>query len=348
MSLPVTILGGYLGVGKTTLLNHLLRDTGGLRLAVLVNDFGDINIDADLIESRDGNVLNLAGGCVCCSVGSDLVAALLELPQRPMPPDHILIETSGVALPGSVAFTVGLVPALEMDAVIVVVDAETVRERASDRYVGDTVCAQLAQADLIVANKLDLVDAGAAASLDGWLRAQAPGVRIVHATQGSVPAAVILGMQEPEAGARHGRLAGSSATHGLLSASGPLSADGLADDGGEDVRLRPVRAPAAERFSSVSFEMADAVDLRRLALELVDPALGVVRAKGLMRDRDGTPRSLQLVGSRTEVRESGHADPARGRLVCIGLRGQLDRAAIAARLELSRSAANGRSSCSGS
>jgi len=79
---PAVVVGGYLGAGKTTLVNRLLRHAGGRRIAVLVNDFGDVPIDADLIESRDGDVLNLAGGCICCSVGSDLLGALLTLPGR--------------------------------------------------------------------------------------------------------------------------------------------------------------------------------------------------------------------------------------------------------------------------
>ena len=80
--LPVTLIGGYLGAGKTTLVNHLLHHADGRRLAVLVNEFGDLPIDADLIEARDGNLISIAGGCICCSFGSDLVAALLNIKQR--------------------------------------------------------------------------------------------------------------------------------------------------------------------------------------------------------------------------------------------------------------------------
>ena len=101
--LPVTVIGGYLGAGKTTLVNHLLRHAGGRRIAVLVNDFGALPIDADLIEARDGDLLAIAGGCVCCSYGSDLMDALAALLERSPRPDHLVIETSGVALPGSVA-----------------------------------------------------------------------------------------------------------------------------------------------------------------------------------------------------------------------------------------------------
>ena len=89
--IPVTLIGGYLGAGKTTLVNHLLRQREGRRIAVLVNDFGDLSIDADLIEAREGELLRLAGGCVCCSFGSDLVAALLQMRALRPAPDHILI-----------------------------------------------------------------------------------------------------------------------------------------------------------------------------------------------------------------------------------------------------------------
>ena len=108
MALPVTLIGGYLGAGKTTLVNHLLRTADGLRLAVLVNEFGALPIDAELIEARGEKVISIAGGCVCCSYGSDLMAALMDLEEIAGDIDHVLIETSGVALPGQVARSVGL------------------------------------------------------------------------------------------------------------------------------------------------------------------------------------------------------------------------------------------------
>ena len=100
MSVAVTVIGGYLGAGKTTLVNHLLRAADGLRLAVLVNDFGALPIDRDLIVGSDGDTLEISGGCICCSYGSDLMEALLDLPRRRPGIDRVLIETSGVALPG--------------------------------------------------------------------------------------------------------------------------------------------------------------------------------------------------------------------------------------------------------
>ena len=98
--LPVTVVGGYLGSGKTTLINNLLNSADGHRYAVLVNDFGELSIDAQLIEKQDGNVISLSGGCICCSYGNDLTSALLELKTDTI--DQVVIEASGVALPGSI------------------------------------------------------------------------------------------------------------------------------------------------------------------------------------------------------------------------------------------------------
>ncbi|MEL7156360.1 MAG: GTP-binding protein, partial [Actinomycetota bacterium] len=153
--IPVTVIGGYLGSGKTTLVNHLLRGADE-RIAVLVNDFGSVNIDADLIESQDGETLRLANGCICCSLAEGFAAALdtvLELDPRP---DRLVLEASGVADPAAVA-AYGHGPGLLLDAVVVVVDGETVRAQAADGYLAQTIDGQLRAADVLVANKLDLV-----------------------------------------------------------------------------------------------------------------------------------------------------------------------------------------------
>ncbi len=146
-------------------MNHLLRHADGRRIAVMVNDFGELTIDADLIEGAEGSVLALAGGCVCCSFGSDLLGALQDVLQRQPPPDLILIETSGVALPAAVARSARLLPGLSIDGIVLMLDAETVRQRSADPYVGDLVRQQLLDADLLILNKTELCSPTALAEL---------------------------------------------------------------------------------------------------------------------------------------------------------------------------------------
>jgi G3E family GTPase len=292
--LPVTLIGGYLGAGKTTLVNHLLRETGGRRLAVLVNEFGDLPIDADLIEARDDNLISIAGGCICCSFGSDLVAALLALKDRP-DIDQIVVETSGVALPGSVVQAMALLPGLDIDGVIVVADAETIEQRSREQYISDTVLRQLAEADLVLLNKIDLVNESQARQLATWLASQAPRARIVPVQNATIPPDAALGLQTERRGAR-----GSSMRHD------------------------------ANRYESFSVEFLKQTDVALLAQALADPGLGLLRAKGFVRNAQGELQALQVVGSRVSVSAAeGGAEGGPG-LIFIGLSGQLDRTAIMA------------------
>ncbi|HAP77992.1 MAG TPA: hypothetical protein DCR14_18160 [Acidimicrobiaceae bacterium] len=153
--LPVVVIGGYLGAGKTTLVNQLLRTTTE-RLVVLVNDFGSSVIDASLIEAREGDVLQLAGGCVCCQIGDDLSDTLHRLvvsAPSGTRPDRVVIEASGVAQPASVAATVAFSAGLDVECVVVVADGERIERLLADHYVGDLVAAQLRQADLVLVNR---------------------------------------------------------------------------------------------------------------------------------------------------------------------------------------------------
>lgn len=176
--IPVTVIGGYLGAGKTTLLNRLLGEAKGVKLAVLVNDFGSVNIDAALIAGRDGETISLVNGCVCFSIGDNLWLALHDLAERPDGPDRILIEASGVADPARIADYAGSHPQLTLDSIVVVADPETVRARAHDKYVGDLVRLQLAAADAIVLSRTDIVDAETCRAVRLWIETEVPGARL--------------------------------------------------------------------------------------------------------------------------------------------------------------------------
>src|SRR4029077_18189906 len=127
------VIGGFLGAGKTTLLNRLLRGSTGRRFAVLVNDFGTLDIDGSLVADHGGDTIALANGCLCCTIGDSLVTTLLALLDPPELFDDIVVEASGVADPGRVADLATLETRLARDGVIVVVDAALVRARGADR-----------------------------------------------------------------------------------------------------------------------------------------------------------------------------------------------------------------------
>jgi G3E family GTPase len=188
----MTVIGGFLGAGKTTLLNRVLDGTRDRRLAVVVNDFGSIEIDPDLVQSTSGETISLANGCVCCTIGGELLITLAGLRDRDDPPEHVVIEASGVADPAAIA-AYGDVPGFERDGTIVVVDAETVRERADDAATGSQVEHQLRSGHLLVLNKSDLVEPDALADTRAWLRRTAPYAGVVEASYGDVPAALLLG-----------------------------------------------------------------------------------------------------------------------------------------------------------
>lgn len=190
--IPFTVIGGYLGAGKTTLLNHIVRHSDGRRLALLVNDFGSINIDAELINNQNGDTINLANGCVCCSMAGGFVSAIFSLLERDPRPHHIIVEASGVAEPQKIA-QYGNLPQLNLDGVIVMADAEMIREKAVDRYVGRTVIQQLQSADVLILNKIDLVDEANRSAVRHWLAQQIPNTRIIEAQNADVPVSVLLG-----------------------------------------------------------------------------------------------------------------------------------------------------------
>ncbi len=321
--LPVTVIGGYLGAGKTTLVNHLLR-TAGERLAVLVNDFGEIDIDADLIESDDGETISLANGCICCSLVDGFAAALDTVRSIEPRPDRLVIETSGVADPATVA-AYGHGPGLALDAVVVVVDAETIRQRATDRYVGETVVGQLGSADVVVVNKVDLVDEREAASVVAWVSERADGAVVVAVTDSQVDPVVLFGREPSRA---HLRDTTAAAPH----------------------------QQADDDYESWSWSSDGGVQRDRVEALMDALPETVVRAKGLLWIDDGSATGdsttscepcvdgggsraerrevLQRVGRRWSLRPATtDLDGTGSRLVVIGLRGAIDDGWLAAQLD---------------
>ncbi len=189
---PFTVIGGFLGAGKTTLLNRLLRADTARRFAVLVNDFGALDIDSRLVVEHGGDTIALANGCLCCTIGDSLVTTLLALLEKPGRFDHIVVEASGVADPARIADLGVLDSRLMRDGVIVVVDAETVRRRGADRRVGDTISRQLAAADLLVLNKIDLT--ADLPALRDWLGSQSR-APVLEARHADVPLGLLFGRE---------------------------------------------------------------------------------------------------------------------------------------------------------
>jgi G3E family GTPase len=186
--IPVTLIGGFLGAGKTTLLNYVLSENHGVRAGVLVNDFGAINIDAKLVVGVEGETVNLANGCVCCTIRDDLVGACIEMLQRPEPPEHLLIEMSGVSDPVPVLNTfleTELAAVFSLNSILAVADAEQLPGLEGE--MGHLARLQIRAADIVVLNKMDLVSRDDLAGVKRQVHEMAPGSRIIEVSHGRVP-----------------------------------------------------------------------------------------------------------------------------------------------------------------
>lgn len=186
---------GFLGSGKTSLLNHILSGDHGRRIAVMVNDFGSVNIDAELVRNRSGEVLSLENGCICCSLSDGLLMTALRLIRQPDPPEHIVIETSGVADPYEVARTFSdaeLQACTPLDGIVTVVDCEMATVLEGDFL--EIAKRQICAADVAVLNKTDLVDDHGLRRVHAWVEDLAPNSRSLEVTQGRVPLELVLGV----------------------------------------------------------------------------------------------------------------------------------------------------------
>jgi cobalamin biosynthesis protein CobW len=333
---PATIVTGFLGAGKTTLVRHVMAQAAGRRIAIIVNEFGSLGIDGDLLRScgipgcEEDNIVELANGCICCTVADDFIPTMQALLDRPEPPEHILIETSGLALPKPLikAFNWPAIRSrVTVDGVVTVVDGPAVaagrfaddpeavaaQRAADDSLDHDNPLAevyedQLGAADLVVLNKADLLDDAALAALRAGIAAQIPRqVKVVAAREGALDIAVLLGI-------------GAAAENDL--ATRPSHHDGADDHEHDDFDSFVVPMPEAPSAEALVEKLS------RIAAEH-----DILRMKGFAA-LPGKPMRLAVQGVGTRFRH--HFDRAwatgearAGQLVVIGQAG-LNRAAVAA------------------
>lgn len=215
--IPATVVTGFLGAGKTTLVRHLLANAQGRRIALIVNEFGDVGVDGDLLAAcgspacGQDDIIELANGCLCCTVADEFLPTMEKLLTRANPPEHIIIETSGLALPKPLVKAFDwpdIRSKVTVDGVVAVVDgpafasgrfASTPEEMARpdhDNPLEEVFDDQLACADMVLLNKADLLTEDKLAELDAGLRREVrPGVKILHTRHGAVDAAVLLGLE---------------------------------------------------------------------------------------------------------------------------------------------------------
>jgi len=302
---PVTLLTGFLGAGKTTLLNRILNGQHGLRVGVLVNDFGAINIDAELIAGVEENTINLTNGCVCCEIRDDLVNSLEQLLTREDAIDYVLLEASGVSDPGSIVMTFldqkyeGL---LRLDSITCIVDAEAIFADGDDVALNTLKIRQIGFADMVVLNKVDLVGPEHIEVVKEWIGHHLNRIRIIEATRCDVPLEVLLAV---------GRF-------------DPVNVISRRDDSdGEEHEHHHEHGDVRAMFQTWSYESDRpfSLELLRQMVRRELPA-SIYRCKGIIFAADSPDKrlTLQVVGRRTEISELdewGERTP-RTQIVAIG------------------------------
>ncbi len=327
--IPITILTGFLGAGKTTLLNHILHSDHGLRIAVLVNDFREVNIDALLVVGVEGETVSLANGCICCTIRDDLEKAVLDLIKAPNPPEYIIIEASGVSDPGAVALTFVASPELRantrIDTILAMIDTEQLlRLDGQSAMLAER---QISIPDLLVLNKVDLVPAKTVGVVKEMFRDLLPAGRIMETTYGRIPLELILSV-------------------------GHHSLDKLQPDATLDVHVHPeldVTTDAHHHhhdhehddhmllFNTWCYRSKRPFDYQLLydAIKTLPP--NIYRAKGIvcLSDNINLKRVLQVAGTRVNLTNEGEWDDqaSYNELVFIGEAGSLDVSALQQRFD---------------
>ena len=298
MSVPILLVAGFLGAGKTTVVNHLLAHAEGRRIAAVVNDFGAINIDAELITGASDGVVSLSNGCICCSLEADLLRTLSSLLRRDPRPELIVIETSGVADPSDIVRSL-MDPMIwreaPLETVLCVMDATTPLARLDDALLRS----QLRAANVVALTKMDLVDAAGGAQMRDAVRVLCPAAVMVDALHGDVPAALLF----------------------------PEDADCV-----RAPRDPGPRRPAADRFETLSWMSERPVSLPRLQRAIARLAPKLARAKGLFEtvEQPGRFMVFQFAGGRATLAPGGTPPTGvpRARIVFIAEIGILSRAEI--------------------